>query len=299
MPLTAEQIKARRNYIGSSDVAAILGYSKYRTAEDVRLSKLHELEDEKFSEPAWLGTILQQGLIDGVAERYGWQVDHDVQVRRAAHPFLVANLDAVGYAKGRQFVIEAKCIGLCNPMATYEEWGKPPDGEIPDEYLCQVQYQLAVSGLDLAYLVALQAGQGVAVYRVYADAAWAAVMDHLAEWWQRHVVRRHPVDGGGLLAEVAGRILRQRKCVPIDNDLAWRYVNAGIDQREQAKSDVLVALGDADEGLFEGGSLVVNKHYRETADMDLLRVSFPEAYEATVRRSPVVKIKHIAPGEPA
>ena len=96
---------------------------------------------------------------------------------------------------------------------------------------------------------------------------------------------------------MAGRIIRQRKCVPIDNELAWRYVNAGIEQREQAKSDVLVALGDADEGLFEGGSLIVSKHYRETADMDLLRVSYPEAYEATVRRSPVVKIKHVAPGD--
>lgn len=299
MPLTAEQIKARRNYIGSSDVAAILGYSKYRTAEDVRLSKLHELEDEKFSEPAWLGTMLQQGLIDGVAQRYGWQVDHDVQVAHPVHPFLVANLDAVGYAKGRQFVIEAKCIGLCNPMATYEEWGKPPDGEIPDEYLCQVQYQLAVSGLASAYVVALLGGAGLQVYRVQADPGWDRVVAHLARWWSVHVRGGNPCEPGSGVAEVAGRILRQRKCVPIDNDLAWRYVNAGIDQREQAKSDVLAALGDADEGLFEGGSLVVNKHYRETADMDLLRVSFPEAYEATVRRSPVVKIKHIAPGEPA
>lgn len=299
MPLTAEQIKARRNYIGSSDVAAILGYSKYRTAEDVRLSKLHELEDEKFSEPAWLGTILQQGLIDGVAQRYGWQVDHDVQVAHPERPFLVANLDAVGYAKGRQFVIEAKCIGLCNPMATYEEWGKPPDGEIPDEYLCQVQYQLGVAGCDCGYVVALLAGSGLHVYRVERDPGWGGVLEYLAGWWREHVVGRRQCDLGGRVAEVAGRVLRQRKCVPIDNGLAWRYVNAGIEQREQAKSDVLVALGDADEGLFEGGSLIVSKHYRETADMDLLRVSYPEAYEATVRRSPVVKIKHVAPGDPA
>ena len=126
---TAEE---RRNYIGGSDIAAILGMSRWKTPLKLWLEKTGEVEPDDLSE----NEAVQLGieLEDFVAQKFARE--NNKKVRKTSqmyvhkkYPFMVAHIDRL--IAGADEILE------CKTCASYkqDEW---EEDKIPQEYILQV-----------------------------------------------------------------------------------------------------------------------------------------------------------------
>jgi len=205
--LTADQLAARSQSIGSSEVAAILGLDSYRTGLDVWLSKRNPelFAEQPESEAQLMGHLLEPV----VAQRYAMALP-DVSLRESQtligpDPFMTATPDriATSWIDGpvvaeaeREWIVEIKTKSAW----TVRGFGPTGTDEVPREILCQVLWQQAISGLtEQADVAVLVDGREFRLYHVAHDAEVAAVMlDEVRTWWQRHMVNgEEPVIEGG------------------------------------------------------------------------------------------------------
>jgi predicted phage-related endonuclease len=70
MPLTQEQLERRRQGIGSSDIPAILGYSKWANAHDIYLQKVYGT-DSPTTDAMKAGNCLEEGILHGILKTIG------------------------------------------------------------------------------------------------------------------------------------------------------------------------------------------------------------------------------------
>lgn len=173
----ADWLAARRTGIGGSDVAPILGLSKWRSPLDVYMDKRGEAPEQPDNEAMLWGRALEPVIRQQYAERTGLEVMQPVGIlTHPQHAFMLANVDGIAGCK----VLEIKTA------RTAQGWGEPGSDEIPDAYALQVQHYMAVTGLDAADVAVLIGGSDFRIYTVPADAALQADMIAAeAEFWQR------------------------------------------------------------------------------------------------------------------
>ena len=159
----AEWLQARQNGIGGSEAAAIIGKSPWCSNVELWRRKtgratapdISDNEAVKFghdSEPI-IRDLFALNYADKYEVEYGGAFD---MVAHPEHPFIFATLDGrlTEKATGRKGVFEAKSTTIVRSMQKEKWWhdGKPC---IPDQYYCQVLWQLIASGWDFAVLYAL------------------------------------------------------------------------------------------------------------------------------------------------
>lgn len=153
-------LQARQSGIGGSDVAAILGISKWRTPLDVYLSKVGEaVETEDNASMEW-GRRLEPVIRQAYSDKTGTQVVVPSElIRSEKHPFMIANVD--GLTSDR--VVEIKTA------RTSADWGEEGTDEIPDYYLSQVQHYMSVTGKTLCDVAVLIGASDFRIYTVKSD----------------------------------------------------------------------------------------------------------------------------------
>jgi len=179
--ITEQQRIERRNYIGGSDAAAILGLSPYNTAVTLWMEKTGQTEttDDTPSEPAAWGNLLEDVVAREYASRHSLKIAKVNQTRRhPANEWMRANLDR--RVIGRPEIVEIKTVrGL----------GDEPR---PD-HIAQVRHYLAVTETERAHLVYLVAGQRLQSFIIERDqTAEAALMEAEQAFWQCVQTRSPP-----------------------------------------------------------------------------------------------------------
>lgn len=159
----AEWHKARQQGIGGSEAAAIIGKSPWcsnvelwrRKTGRAQAPDISDTEAVKFghdAEPLIRG-LFALNYADKYEVEYGGAFD---MVAHPEHPFIFATLDGriIEKATGRKGVFEAKSTTIVRSMQKEKWWhdGKPC---IPDQYYCQILWQLIASGWDFAVLYAM------------------------------------------------------------------------------------------------------------------------------------------------
>ncbi|MEF9602656.1 YqaJ viral recombinase family protein [Paracoccus sp. PXZ] len=199
-----EFLHRRRAGIGGSDIAAILGLSKYKTAYDVWLDKRGEAPAEDDSDKPWLywGSVLEDVVAREYGQRTGSKVQRvNAQLIHPEHDFAVANIDRavvnpdiagrVWWKDGRlttDRILECK---TANGFAA-NLWGEPGSDQVPESYLCQCQWYLGITGARYADVAVLIGGSDYRTYTVEAmpdlfsdmmseaEAFWKLVQDGVA-----------------------------------------------------------------------------------------------------------------------
>lgn len=209
---SADWLTARRATIGSSDIPIIVGESTYKSARTLAAEKLGLVEPEVDAETQELfdiGHLLQPALLRIYERKSGRKARSETGWR--VHPQLewaTASLD--GTAPKRR-VVEAK-------WSNAARWRR---GEaVPGDVQAQVQWQLFVTGWDVADVIALDHGIP-RIEEVPRDAdmidnlVWFATRFHErlergelpdpdgSESTRRTLARMHPVDDGTLLTATA------------------------------------------------------------------------------------------------
>lgn len=188
----------RRTYLGSSDIAAIMGLGAYgRSAYTTYCAKIGDPvgemapDDRKFLErrKRWEGPIVEmlreefRGEIVAVNQRY---VDQE-------HDFMAAEIDAEWIdADGATQNIEIKTV---SPFAFGERhgWGEAGSSDIPVHYAAQCMYGLMVTGRQTSIVAAMVGLDNMIFYRIDRDEDTIAAMRAAAvSFWQENVLARVP-----------------------------------------------------------------------------------------------------------
>jgi len=225
-----EWLDARRNGIGGSDVAAVLGANPWRTPLEVWLSKTGQGETFTGSEKADWGHRLEPVVRDHYASLHPhWWVDEVPGV--LAHPdvpIAMASLDGLVNAKEGQHGLEVKTTG--------QSWDRPPD-----MYLYQVAWYMAVTGLPRFDFAVLTRGQQYAEYTVERDDRLCTdMLTYVDDWWTTYVMAGQMPDPD---------LVRDRDLLPRlwEPDVALEPVTldtALIDRLRDAKAALAAAKTD-------------------------------------------------------
>lgn len=144
--LTEKQLLQRRNYIGGSDVAGILGWSPWATPLSVYLSKMGEPTgdvDTSPGSPIDRGNRCEDAVLRAYSERTGRKLlGSPPTIYHPDYPFLAANLDDE-VEGGRRIKVEGKT------SSNRKHWGEDGSDQIPQYYLSQTSFYSGVTGATM------------------------------------------------------------------------------------------------------------------------------------------------------
>lgn len=254
MALTPEQREKRKTKIGSSDAAAVLGFSEYRSPYDVWLEKTGKADGFGGNEATERGSFLEPAVLAWAERKLGRTLSRDQYAERGN---LCCNFDAL-VRSGECAIAKASVEAKTSVMI--EKFGDAGSDVIPEEYLVQVHHgRILIPTLEVAYVPVLVAGYKLLEFRMYEVALDPNVADGIGErledFWEKHVKRDVPPDGWRPSLEVLKRVKREPKTVcDVADDLVQLWTDANENAKrakkdlEQAQVDLIAALGTNEAG---------------------------------------------------
>ncbi len=270
--LTIQQLKERSRFIGASEVAAILGLDKYRSAWDVwalKTGKIEQTEHEYYTgdtlaakvgsiDVLEMGRLLEGSALD-MAERIVGKLLRDPAQLEFPSPSglpLLSHPDALVEIDGRP--VEAKTVGIMGPI--YQEWGDSGTNDVPENYFVQGQAHMHCTMSKTCIYPVIFGGRPPGMYEVeFAPNFWDMVADRLSAFWRINVHGNiQPDCTPGI--EFIKQIRREpNKCVNVPLDLyaeydAMKFMASHFEELAgHAKARLLASLGDAEQGVCDFG----------------------------------------------
>lgn len=186
--LTERQIKERRNGIGGTDAAAILGLSPWKSRLDVYLEKVEGKDDFQVSKQAEYGLAVEPALLKLFEREHKKTViPYKQTIRRKDKKFILAHLD--GYIKEENAVLEIKTAY----RSYQQEWGKALTDEMPTHYLIQCAHYAMVTGADKVLIFVSLDGQFPKLYIYNKDEELQKILlEKEEQFWNEHVLKKIP-----------------------------------------------------------------------------------------------------------
>jgi len=237
-----EWLAARRHGIGGSDVAAILGISKYDGPTKVYYDKLGVLPDIDNAAMEW-GRRLESAVRGKFADEHPELHVYDGP-GLVSHPdraWQRATLDGLASEgpNGEPLAIVEVKTGRTND----DEWGEEATDEIPLPYLCQLTWYMDIFKLSVAYLAVLLDGRDYREYQAEYDPVLAAKLrGHAEAFWTRHVLAQVPpaVDGLESTSDVLAGLHQPKPKSEgqLDSDvLGWAQIYGNAHRDENAAKE--------------------------------------------------------------
>jgi len=190
MALTAQQRKDRRLGVGGSDIAAILGISKWATPLDIYLEKLstEEPEDDLGNPFTEWGNRLEPVIIKKFEDLTNIQCATDMDTFiHPEYPYMRANID--GKLIGEDAILECKTAG----QFAGKEWSDLGADNIPEPYLLQCAFYAEVVGCARVYIAVLIGGNDFRVYHYDRNPALGKlILAKVTDFWENNVLKEIP-----------------------------------------------------------------------------------------------------------
>jgi len=153
---TPEWLQMRKRFIGASDAPVIMGSSPWKTPYRLFQEKLDLIPSIAPTESMKRGLNLEEAARQKLEEMTGLFFLPQVKIH-ASISYMMASLDAID--PENKYIAEIKCPNK-------EDHAIALNGNIPGKYFPQLQHQLEVCGLDMAYYFSFNGTEG-AVVKVY------------------------------------------------------------------------------------------------------------------------------------
>lgn len=294
-----EWLERRRTGIGGSDVAAILGISKWRTPLDVYLDKIGEGEEQADNASMDWGRRLEPVIRQAYADRTGHSVECSTEMfRHPVHQFMVANVDGLLDKDG---VLEIKTA------RSGADWGEEGTDEIPEYYLTQVMHYLVVTGRQYCDVAVLIGASDFRIYRVDYDPELAAlIIEEEKKFWTLVESRTPPAPRSLGEMKIAFPI-SEKVAVEASSDISealvrLRGIRASLEELKGKESELTAQIqgfmGTADTLTVDGQIACTWKTGKGAARLDSasLKAKMPDIYNqflktgAPIRRFTVKSI---------
>lgn len=170
--------KERMQYIGGSDIAAIMGQSRWKTPYRLWAEKTGKIEMPDLSnvESVEMGTRLEQLVADIFSEKTGKAVRKAPKTySHSEYPYLVAHVDRL--ITGTDELLECK---TCSAFKL-EEW----ENKIPKEYVLQVIWYLGITGRKRGWIACLIGGQKFIYMAIeFDEELFKAMVERAVKFWE-------------------------------------------------------------------------------------------------------------------
>jgi putative phage-type endonuclease len=302
-PHSPEWYALRSEGLGSSDIAAIVGASKYGTPYSVWVDKCVPRDPDegdnqwqewgKTLEPVIAAKFARNHPEFRVAETGTWAVEERPWQRANPDRLLVDPFGDVGRESLRG-VLEIKTA------ARDSAW---EDG-VPATYEAQVTWQADVLDVDHVWVAVLIGGSDYREYRVDVSEFDKARLRNIGEnFWLDHVVgfTPPPLDGSQITFEAVQRATPPptEASQAIDGALADEFIaaKASLDAAQEVynllKSRMLIVLGDAKHGVrADGTKVALRKHYeKDSLQGKALKADHPDIHAQYLKTSWVSSIE--------
>ena len=218
--------------ISGTEIAAILGLNPYMTPMDLYMRKLGLIDPPEENEAMKWGIAAEHVVARRYARETGLKVfpsvdqgfDYTDPLIHPDFPWWTGTPDRKvmkdSWSGGG--LLEIKIVG--ERMA--HQWGDPPDGDVPEQYLTQCAWYMPLLGVEWADLAVQIGNRDYRVYRInrdreledtLRDAALAFINDHLipqvpppidgSESSRRYLNYKYPQDQGPILEPTDAGIL--------------------------------------------------------------------------------------------
>ncbi len=236
--LTKAQHEIRKQGIGASEVAAVLGVDPFRNALDVFLEKTGQVEPFAGNEFTEWGNRLEGVIAEAYADRMGVVLRRSDTVVSPDADWMLCTPDRlVGADRG----VEVKNRNYFN----WREWGEPGTDEVPIEVAAQVHWSMMVTRLPCWDVAVLLGGNRLGIYHLKYDVEVADdIVNEVYLFWHDYVLPRitPPLDGSGSASnylnskwKLYGQDLKAPSDEILDYALALKDVRTVLKTQEEAK----------------------------------------------------------------
>ena len=277
-----EWLQVRKGGIGSSDAAAAVGLSPYRSQLELWMEKTGRspgYQPSTLDDPTYWGTQLEPLVASAYSERTGRKVRKlNAVLQHPTFSFMLANIDREVVGSDEVQILECKTAG--------EFGSRLWQSGVPEYVQLQVQHQLAVTGKTAADVAVLLCGQKLEVHRINRDDEVIARLVVLeAEFWE-HVIQDTPpkADGSASAANSLRRLYPGGATTvnfSENSELSQCFrdllvLRSELDAKE-ARAEVLKqslqqAMGDASRAIFSDGE-VAFKRSKDGTSVDIKRLA--------------------------
>jgi len=290
-------LEARRQGIGGSDVAAVLGLSKWRGPMDVWAEKRGLADDQAENYAMMRGRILESAVADWYSEISGASLEDGPPMPISGpEPWMLGSPDryAITEEEGR-YGLEIKTARSC------DDWGQDGSSMIPVYYATQVAWYMACTDIDRWDVAVLfMMNDEFRRYTILRDSeVEKKLISSCRQWWNKHVVEGSPppVDG----SNAASQYLQQkfptasqelRKANPDETNTVFDLyeVNEQLkllkDKKARLENQIKEVIGE-NEGIWNDWGKItwkLNKG-RSTIDTKRLKDEAPGVAEKFTRTS--------------
>ena len=290
----------RANYLGGSDIGALLGLNPYRSPLDLWQEKTGKALAKRESLPMRFGSFAES-FVASEYERatQARLLNYPQSLTHPQYPHFQAHIDRFVFPKSEcplplepfsgntclaSHLLECK---TANPFMQ-KDWGEPGSDQVPLSYLCQCAWYLAIAQVQRIDVAVLFGNADFRIYEINRDLALEKILlDKAAQFWQDYVLADLPppphsiADCHTLFPSSVPKktILANAKSL---NDLDALYAcTTQIEELEnkeaEIKQSLMQYLGDAEALEYEGQTLVTWKTPKPTVRWDLKRLYAEQA----------------------
>lgn len=288
-----EWLKWRKNGIGGSDVSALLGISKWKSALELWLDKTGQAEDlEADNEAMEWGRIMEPVIRSHFQTVTGKKVvEVKAIMQHTEYPFMLADIDGLTEDdQGNPAVLEIKTASEYKRS----EW----EEDIPTYYQAQIQHYLCVSGLAKAYVAVLIGGNSFRLYEVDADWEVQAMLIAVeADFWNKVVTNTRPeMDGSDSAKELLDKAYKGgiKETVSLPDDARVyieQYFEASVEEdnakarKQEASNKIKELMGDHNKASCGEHTVSWTPVSTERLDTKALKAEQPEIYAKYAKSS--------------
>lgn len=248
--LESDWHELRKKGIGGSDIGAILGVNKYKSAIDVYLDKVENIKtDLSNNNLVQWGIKLENVIREEFENRNNENYEVYIVPYSVKYNQLIANVDGIVKNKktGKYGVLEIKTAN----QYTINDWKK---GLVPHSYYAQVMHYLAVTGLDYGIIVVLIGGNEYKEFYIERNEEEIEMIKLVAkEFWEEHIITKQipAPDGSDKYSEYQKELLNKYEIfenrIEIDEEKEFKIekietLNKEIKNLEEVKEKLMQEL---------------------------------------------------------
>ena len=284
--------RLRMKSLGGSDIGALLGVSKYRSAVDVWLEKSGQAPQSLDSLPLRFGQHAESFVAAEYAKATGATLIHDERtITHPEHSFLTGHVDR--YIQGDspdifndQGQVVAPKILECKTAHPFNqsEWGEPGTDQVPLPYLVQCQWYLMLTQCETADLAVLFANSDFRIYTIHRDTELEQLLlDRALSFWHEHVLTGRPpkiqndLDCRSLFPRASAGQSIEASTELMTKLQELKNLENQIKTHEsviaQIKTDLMQHMGEAEMLQYQGDLIATWKSPKPSTKLDSKRLS--------------------------
>jgi putative phage-type endonuclease len=308
----------RAKSLGGSDIGAVLGLSKYRSAVDVWMEKTGKEVGVRDSLPLRFGQFAESFVASEYALATGRSLaTHDAAVIHPKYEYMHGHIDRFVLNGDTPLIgedgrITASRILECktaNPFAQ-SDWGDPGSDQVPLSYLVQCVWYMMLTNIDRTDLAVLFSNADFRIYEISRDQELEQmVLERAISFWENHVLTDIPP---AATSESDYKILFGKSTVSKTVEAPaetcelikkLKSLNEQIDSYEQEvssiKQSIMGQMQDAEVLTFHGQTLATWKAPKPSLRLDAKRLTeehpdLVHQYQVPIQNSRRLVIKELS-----